>query len=428
MDESRRRQIYENLRWRETEDLLQIWQEANLDEWEEETFEILAAILHERLGSIPAQPAPDQAHSISSDTTSPEITAERSASLPRAVYINRLLGKARDLLLEGEHHQALEVCEQIIQFAPDQATGFYQRGWVYDELDETVNALRDYQKAVNLDPEMREAWEGLLSIEPELEEAYLVSASKQHLDRALEYWFDENPQRALEECELAREGLPRIARAYNDLGMMLEELGRMEPAIDTYLEAIRLNPRYLPARENLANARIRFEEQLYWKDLEGDREIGFEFNLQAEEAIDLGLSEYRDPVPGWVYMDEKAFLLPGWPGHRNRPGRSGYDPLETSFEEAHLEGVMIRLLFTGKLRTHNLLNLLVMGFLGMLLCLPLVFIFGGIGSSTSLLVIPVIFVVASPYWVIGMALLINILFSLTSDRPVEFEENGYDFF
>jgi len=63
------------------------------------------------------------------------------------------------------------------------------------------------------------------------------------------------------------------------------------------------------------------------------------------EAVDWqkAISAEDDlPVPGWVYTDENAYWLWGWPGHRTRPGRTGYDPLDSDFESAHIEGVIIR--------------------------------------------------------------------------------------
>ncbi len=45
--------------------------------------------------------------------------------------------------------------------------------------------------------------------------------------------------------------------------------------------------------------------------------------------------------------------LQGWPGYRNRPNRTGFDPLDTRMESAHMEGNFYRQLFTLKLRTRN---------------------------------------------------------------------------
>ena len=57
MDDDLRAQIYNELSLRETEDLIKIWQEKNLDEYEKYTFEMIREILLERLGYLPSQSA-----------------------------------------------------------------------------------------------------------------------------------------------------------------------------------------------------------------------------------------------------------------------------------------------------------------------------------------------------------------------------------
>ena len=41
----------------------------------------------------------------------------------------------------------------------------------------------------------------------------------------------------------------------------------------------------------------------------------------------------------------------GFPGYRTRPDRSGLDPVDTYREEAFMEGMFLKRLFTLKLRT-----------------------------------------------------------------------------
>ncbi len=79
--------------------------------------------------------------------------------------------------------------------------------------------------------------------------------------------------------------------------------------------------------------------------------------------------EHDEEIP--PYMDEVAFRLPGWPGYRNRPGRSGLDYLDNEFELAHMEGLFLRRLFTGRLRTSSPVYLSGMALLGVLCLLPL---------------------------------------------------------
>jgi len=65
----------------------------------------------------------------------------------------------------------------------------------------------------------------------------------------------------------------------------------------------------------------------------------------------------------------------GWPGFRNRPGRIGLDPLDTSFEEAHIEGVILRKLMIGEVFTTNPFYLFGMTFFGIVFVLPLIMAF-----------------------------------------------------
>ena len=62
--------------------------------------------------------------------------------------------------------------------------------------------------------------------------------------------------------------------------------------------------------------------------------------------------------------------LPGWPGFRTRDGRSGYDPIDTRTEAAHVSGAFIQQLFTGQLRIRNPIYLNLLGIFGLFLITP----------------------------------------------------------
>jgi len=409
MDDVLREQIYQNLNLRETENLLEIWQTENMDEWDAVVFEIIQGILLERLGCVPPQ----------------SIQAQ----------IKQVFNRVDSFRQAGELDKALIECEFAIQMAPDRAIAFNYRGLIYDELGQLGKAIADYQEAIRLDPDMENAWDNLISVEREIEEQFQQSSTKQHLDQALAYAYNEEPEKAFQECELARQTMPGIAIAYNYLGMILEELGQLETAIETYLKAIRLNPRFYAARENLGNARLKFEEELARQAALEDWDAAQEESWCVEEAeISQSVAEPQDPekpekdnpIPVRLYLDEKAFMLVGWPGFRTRPGRSGYDPLDTDFEAAHMAGVIIRLLLIRKFRTHNPLCLIMMTCIGFVTCLPLLFlgttIFRSFWGSILILFI------SSPYWIVGAALLINVYLSLSTKQLDENEQSGNIFY
>ncbi len=65
---------------------------------------------------------------------------------------------------------------------------------------------------------------------------------------------------------------------------------------------------------------------------------------------------------------------PGFPGYRTRPGRTGYDPLDTHREAAFMEGMFYRNVFTLRLRTRKVVYLILMFIFGVIPFVPLLFL------------------------------------------------------
>jgi tetratricopeptide (TPR) repeat protein len=483
MDEFLREQIYNNLSLRETEDLLDIYHRKNTHEWDEETFEIIKEILLQRLGTIPDEPVQEQGEekqdsgeeeqgteldeAIHAAELAIQKAPRRAAGYYRRGLVHDEMGQLENSLadyreaisldpdfedawinffivekeLEEKYHRsatkkhldralefanhketvkALTECEFAKKNMPELATVYNDLGMTLEELEHLAASLEAYLKATSLNPRFYEAWENLEDVEVELTYRFQNSSAKQHLDRALAYIEADKPEKALEECELAKSAMAGMALAYNYLGLILQELGQTEMAIAAYFEAGRLNPKFYAARENLANARVKLEEEHYHRP-----DLG---NLDDRNGEHEGDSDYQNPVPGWVYLSEPSFLLTGWPGHRTRPGRSGYDPLDTDFENAHLEGVMIRMAFTGRFRTHNPLYLLLMSFVGFLLSTPIFLVGPAILQGETNSIYPLFLIIFSPYWIVGAAVLINVYLSLTSVGPDEDDEKGKTFY
>jgi hypothetical protein len=70
----------------------------------------------------------------------------------------------------------------------------------------------------------------------------------------IEYDRDKNLDKALDYCKLAIQLDPNFAEAYNLRGLILDEMGRVDEAIASYRDAIRLNPTLEEARANLRDA------------------------------------------------------------------------------------------------------------------------------------------------------------------------------
>ncbi|MGD8402055.1 MAG: hypothetical protein PVJ21_00225 [Anaerolineales bacterium] len=102
---------------------------------------------------------------------------------------------------------------------------------------------------------------------------------------------------------------------------------------------------------------------------------------------------------------ENPSALPGWPGYRTRDGRSGYDPIDTRTEAAHVSGSFLQNLFAGQLRINNPIVLIFSGVLGLVLVVPLILaIFEVLNGNLSSLNGWIPFLIAGA---IGLALLFN---------------------
>jgi hypothetical protein len=64
--------------------------------------------------------------------------------------------------------------------------------------------------------------------------------------------------------------------------------------------------------------------------------------------------------------DHDKSSIPGYPGYRTRPGRSGYDPIDRGREAGHMQGVFWRQALTGQLRTRKPIYLILMFLFGVL--------------------------------------------------------------
>jgi hypothetical protein len=58
--------------------------------------------------------------------------------------------------------------------------------------------------------------------------------------------------------------------------------------------------------------------------------------------------------------------LPGWPGYRTRPNRSGLDPLDSRAEAGHVGGIFLRSILTLKATTRKPFYLLLMFVFGVI--------------------------------------------------------------
>jgi tetratricopeptide (TPR) repeat protein len=399
--------LHQSLSERATADLLEIYQHGNLDDWDESVFEVVRQILTERAVSIPV----------------PSVYVQVADLVREAAY-----------LLDAEDWSGLlDRTNRIVELLPEYVDGYTLRSRALNELDQLDQALLNLQTSLHLNPnqpEVLDEWVAVmedLSLQDEDRTAecdFEQTPAREHLDLALDLIHEDQTEEALAEIEIALACLPEIALAHNYLGLIYEEMDRVEPAMEAYRTAIHCNPRFFAARQNLANARIRWEAEQYRlaAQMEPAEEELPEYT--AEDWLAESPVGADNQLPEWFYLDETAFWLRGWPGNRNRSGRIGLDPLDYDFELAHMEGVVLRKLLTGRFRTHDAFDFLLMMLLGMYFLLPFVFFLGDVQDKMLVALISVV----SFYPISGILIFINLIRPFISNPTDEEQENGRLFY
>ena len=120
------------------------------------------------------------------------------------------------------------------------------------------------------------------------------------------------------------------------------------------------------------------------------------------------------------WLSESSTLLPGWPGYRTQPKRSGYDPVDIYAEYGHMQGVLIRKLIKLRLQPTNFLSKILLACASIIYLTPLIFIFGEFYHNIYLLSFYIL--IFSPNLALGILLLINLLISFRGKQ--EFTTNN----
>ena len=136
--------IQKELELRETEDLVEIWKEHDKSQWTESAFEAIRNILTERMGEPPQYEGIEAAK---------EYVKEAEAHL-----------EAEEL------YKALDKCNLAIKAAPHYGYAYFVKGQVMDDLEKPAEAVKQYEEALKLSPDLKEAREFLGWAMEEVEE------------------------------------------------------------------------------------------------------------------------------------------------------------------------------------------------------------------------------------------------------------------
>lgn len=140
-------------------------------------------------------------------------------------YVHQQTGKDLDA--------AISAYQSAFLLTPDDVDIYVNLGSAFYDKDDFDNALTVYRAALELDP----------------------TNAKIHCNLGFLHWGRGDTDEAIKEYELAIKYDKSYDIAYNNLGVIyLDDLGRIQPAIEMFKYAIEHNPNYALAHFNLARA------------------------------------------------------------------------------------------------------------------------------------------------------------------------------
>lgn len=231
-------------------------------------------------------------------------TMERAAELFPS-RIPTLLKLSEFQLIMKMHPESLKTIDQILRLDPQNAEGFFMSGMNFKETGDTIGALSSFQSAVELDPDLIDAWISLgklhamrgqknaalyfdnaLRIAPDNTIAIHAKADylrdQNDLNGAIElykrivvidpqyetgfynagllYMELDSVEQAYEQFDLTIKSSPLHIRAYFYRGLAAEMMGNVEQAKADYQQALKLAPGYERAEQALF--RLEQEEKI----------------------------------------------------------------------------------------------------------------------------------------------------------------------
>jgi tetratricopeptide (TPR) repeat protein len=214
------------------------------------------------------------------------------------IYFNR--GAAYGNL--GNHRQAISDYDRAIEINPQYAEAYNNRGAAYGKLSDQRQAISDFDRAIKINPEYAAAYNNrgfaygnlgnhrqaisdfdrAIKINPELALTYI--------NRGVAYGILGNNRQAISDYDRAVEINPGYAEAYNNRGIAYGELGNLNQAISDYGRAVEINPEYAEAYNNRG---IAYSELANYRQAISDYDRAIEINPEYARAYINRGTAYR---------------------------------------------------------------------------------------------------------------------------------------
>lgn len=135
----------------------------------------------------------------------------------------------------GRHARIPEDAALAIRARPGYSEAYFWRGCSYFASQKFEEALRDFDRSIEINPRFSEAWS----------------------TRAAAHLASGRPNEALRDYTEARRLRPDNEEHLNNRGVALSQLGRVDEAIEAFDRVLEMNPRFLEAYTNRATAYIQ---------------------------------------------------------------------------------------------------------------------------------------------------------------------------
>jgi tetratricopeptide (TPR) repeat protein len=146
----------------------------------------------------------------------------------------------------GELEDSVTYYKKAIELDPEYSIAFFNLGSVFEDLGDLEEARVNFQKATEIDPDYAEAYTSLGTVLKALGD---VNGAISCFQRAMEIDREmEAPKRGIEELmediheQLKAKEITKAAEELIKDGIVFEDQGDLEAAIEKYTEALRVNP------------------------------------------------------------------------------------------------------------------------------------------------------------------------------------------
>lgn len=179
------------------------------------------------------------------------------------------------LVQRQEHAQAIALLKDQIAKNDHLGAFHYMLGTVYAAIDRRPDAEAEFKRAIELDKSLLAAYEALAQL----------------------YARGQNPDQVIAQYRAMVEAAPAKASPHLLLGMAYEAQQRYDDAMAEYREALRLDPQFAPAANNLA-----------WLYAERGQNLDVALTLAQTAMEQLPSNPGVADTLGWLYYKKGAYL------------------------------------------------------------------------------------------------------------------------